>query len=101
MVPVMRLALATSLCILFLVTPAQGSNCVKDLVGGRVCAPPQGSVVRTTQGPACALGACIKNSKGEWQCSNIPGGPAARSLTGEIKCQGGCVPPDRDLCIVL
>ena len=89
------------LCALALPPIAEGGDCVKDLVGNPLCAPPQGSIVRTIDGPACALGACVKDAKGQWQCSNITGGAATRGLTGGIMCQGGCAPPRRELCVDL
>ena len=89
------------ICAFSLAGYVEAGECLKDLVGKSVCAPSQGSVVITIEGPACALGVCIKDTKGEWQCSNISGGAVVRGLTGEVRCLGGCQRPTREQCIEL
>ena len=71
------------------------ANCV-NVLGVNYCAPPGGGIQMNMGVPYCGLGQCIKHM-GVIYCSNVQMGSAFVNM-GMVKCQGGCVRGNRNLC---
>jgi hypothetical protein len=74
-------------------------ECVPDQDGNIFCAPVGGSALRDNHGEVfCGVGECTKDQKGKIWCSTVPGGGAATSAYGEVKCYKGCEAATQERC---
>jgi hypothetical protein len=81
------------------VCPPPEATCVKDRYGNAVCSPSKGSVTFDRYGdPVCGPGACVKDLRGEFNCSQSPGGSAAINLQSEAVCTDGCIRAAASYC---
>lgn len=82
--------------------PPPRAQCVKDRYGDWHCSGPGGGAVldRYSQ-PACGIGRCVTDSRGEVMCSSMPGGRAAINRYGDAVCSEGCLHANRYNCQAL
>lgn len=97
------LAFASSGCVVdrygATLCPPPRSECVRDSYGDWFCAGPGGGAAldRYMQ-PACGVGLCIADARGELKCASVADGRAAVDRYGEAVCTQGCMRATRSLC---
>lgn len=69
--------------------------------GRTFCAPPGGTIIEDQNRVlVCSVGQCMEDSRGQALCAREPVGSVIVDVNGTIKCVGGCVRPNRQLCRV-
>ena len=76
------------------------SHCIVERTGRVVCSPTGGGIAQDRYGEAvCGPGACAKDLRGDFFCSNAPKGAAQPDMHGNVACSGSCVAARADACV--
>ena len=82
--------------------PPAETRCVQDRYGNWFCSAAGGDANIDRYGtPVCGAGACVKDRRGDVQCSSQPRGNAALDTYGVAVCSSSCAPGTAQACTPL